>query len=165
MNEIAYMIDNLEKTPLFLSFLLDQIPEDRLKEQRQTGKWSIHEQVCHLAEAQEILRDRFIQFDKEINPFIISYEAPIDRPYDYYLKLSLKGKIKRFQLLRKEMLTMLRNFDESYWEKEGRHTVFSPYSSKLLLMHTLNVDHVHLFSIEQLGLAKEELKDGIITLP
>lgn len=165
MNEITYMIESLERTPVFLTALLDQIPKERFKQRRVRRKWSIHEQVCHLAEAQEILITRFKQFKNEQVPLIKSYDPPADRAADHYLRLSMEKELERFKLLRKKMIQMLRNFDLSYWDLKGRHEVFAPYNSKLLLMHTLNVDYTHLFSIEQLGLTKEKLEAGIITLP
>ena len=60
---------------------------------------------------------------------------------------------------------MLNGFDKSYWKREGSHDVFSPYNTKILLTHALNVDFAHIFSIEQLGLTKPEFENEIITIP
>jgi len=165
MMEVNYVLDCLEKTPAILKLLLSQIPEEFIRIRRIKDKWSIHEQVCHLPEAQEILIKRFKQFKNEQNPLIETYNPPADRPETYYLELNLNSELERFTRLRSEMLEMLRSFPETYWDLKGRHTAFTPYNTKLLLTHSLNVDYIHLFSIEQLGLTKPEFESEITTIP
>lgn len=63
------------------------------------------------------------------------------------------------------MVAMFREYDEDFWNLKGSHEAFEPYSSKLLLTHTLNVDYGHIFSIEQLGLTKPGRESEIMTLP
>jgi hypothetical protein len=145
--------------------LIDQIPEDLFTIRRIEDKWSIHEQVCHLVEAQEILEGRFRLFEESESPFIASYSPPEDRGADYYMTLNMEEELAKFPVIREDLLRMLRGYDSAYWEKQGGHEVFTPYNTKLLLIHTLNVDYAHLFSIEQLGLTKRGLEGGIMTLP
>ena len=165
MLEVDYTIDCLEKTPVILGFLLSQIPDDRIRLRRITDKWSIHEQVCHLTEAQSVLVDRFRQFENEKNPLIAAYNPPMDRSDTYYLEMNMASELERFREIRSKMVNMLRRLPEQYWNLQGRHAGFSPYNTKLLLTHALNVDYAHIFSIEQLGLTKPEFENEIITLP
>ena len=165
MLEVNYIIDCLEKTPVILKFLLGQIPDDRIRTRRVKDKWSIHEQVCHLAEAQGILIHRFNQFENEQDPLIKTYDPPTDRPETYYLEMDMSSELERFTKIRSEMVDMLRGHPEQYWNLQGRHDGFSPYNTKLLLTHSLNVDYVHIFSIEQLGLTKPEFENEFITIP
>ena len=165
MKEVTYIIDCLERTPTILLNLLNQIPENLYKIRRIENKWSIHEQVCHLVEAQNILMGRFKQFEAEENPLIKGYEPPEDRSSTYYLELNMKTELDKFPALRTEMVNMLKGFDKSYWNRKGMHDIFAPYNTKILLTHALNVDYAHLFSIEQLGLTKTEFEDNIITIP
>lgn len=165
MLEVNYIIDCLEKTPVILKFLLSQIPEDLIRLRRIQNKWSIHEQVCHLTEAQNILINRFKQFENEKNPLIEVYDPPIDRSDTYYLDMNMISELERFTEIRSEMVNMFRRFPEQYWNLQGRHAGFTPYNTKLLLTHSLNVDYVHIFSIEQLGLTRPEFENEIITIP
>lgn len=165
MTEVNYIIDCLERTPVILQNLLNQIPEDLYKIRRLENKWSIHEQVCHLVDAQHILIQRFRKFETEVNPLIQSYTPQAGRDSGHYLKLNMKEELNKFPGLRNEMVQMLRGFDTTYWELQGRHETFTPYNTKLLLMHALNVDYGHIFSIEQLGLTKKGFEDEIMTLP
>ena len=150
---------------MILKFLLSQIPEDRIRLRRVKDKWSIHEQVCHLTEAQGILIGRFRQFENEQDPLIEAYEPEEERPDTYYLDMDMNVELEKYVQIRAEMVSMLRGFPEEYWERQGRHVAFTPYNTKLLLNHSLNVDYLHLFSIEQLGLTKPEFEDEILTIP
>ncbi len=165
MTEVNYIIDCLEKTPLILIHLLQQIPNNMYKLRRVEGKWSIHGQVCHLVDAQSILMHRFKQFEMKRNPLIKTYTPPAHGLKDPYLKLNMDEELNRFPELRHEMIQLLRGYDEGYWKSEGRHEVFTPYNTRLLLMHSLNVDYAHLFSIEQLGLTKPGMEGEIMTIP
>ena len=165
MKEVNYIIDCLERTPTILRNLINHIPEDLVKIRRLEDKWSIHEQVCHLVDAQDILMGRFRQFESEDNPLIKSYTPPEGRDSDHYLQLDMHEELNKFPSIRKEMLQMLRSFDISYWQRQGRHDVFNPYNTVLLLTHSLNVDYAHMFSIEQLGLTKTGFEHEIMTIP
>ncbi|MFY0642848.1 MAG: DinB family protein [Bacteroidia bacterium] len=165
MADIDHIINCLECTPVILNTLLESIPQELYKVQRVNNKWSIHEQVCHLVDAQEILINRFKQFELEESPTIKTYDPPADRSSNHYLNLNMENELQRFPALRKSMTSMLKGFAPSYWDKTGKHVAFTPYSSKILLIHSLNVDYAHLFSIEQLGLTKEGLEEEILTIP
>jgi len=165
MKEVIYIIDCLERTPVILNNLLNQIPEDLLRIRRVDNKWSIHEQVCHLIDAQKILIDRFRKFETEENPLIKSYIPPDNWSSNYYFEMNMNDELERFPGIRTEMILMLRGFDPNYWKLEGEHEVFTPYNTKILLTHSLNVDYAHLFSIEQLGLTKSGFENEIITIP
>ena len=163
MKEVNYIIECLERTPIILQSLLNQIPEGLFKIRRVKHKWSIHEQVCHLVEAQDILTGRFKQFKNEPFPQIKSYSPPSAE--NYYLEMDMNSALTKFPEIRKGMVKMLRGFEDNYWTLDGEHELYLPYNTKLLLSHTLNVDYAHLFSIEQLGLTKLGFEEGIITIP
>ena len=89
----------------------------------------------------------------------------MDRPETYYLEMNMNLELDKFTEIRSEMVVKFRGFPEEYWRLQGSHAGFTPYNTKLLLTHTLNVDYAHIFSIEQLGLTKPEFENGIITIP
>ena len=165
MEHVNYIIDCLEKTPVILQGLLAQIPEERYKLRRISTKWSIHEQVCHLIDAQNILMSRFKQFEIEKTPDIKSHNPLEELSTDYYLTMNMKEMLLRFPSIRQKMVNTLKAYDNDYWTYQGNHEAFSPYSSKILLNHSLNVDYAHMFSIEQLGLTKPEFENEILTIP
>lgn len=162
---IEKLLDILGQTPLILENLLDTIPPERYSLRRLPGKWSIHEQVCHLVDAQQVLIDRFRLFEQQEDPLIRNYEPSPGIDKEPYMHMNMEESLRNFPGIREKMLKMLGSYSPDYWQKQGRHENFSPYGTKILLMHCLNVDYAHLFSIEQLGLTKPGMEEGIMVLP
>ena len=165
MKQVPIIIDQLEKTPIVLRALLDHIPRHRYREQRLAGKWTLHEQVCHLVDAQDILVGRFKRFEREVNPHISAHDPAEDQDRDYYLDMDLDAALARFPRIRKDMVEMLRSYPDPYWTRAGSHDQFEPYNTQLLLNHCLAADYSHIFSIEQLGLTKDGHEAEIMVLP
>ena len=68
------IIRSLANTPFILNHLINLIPAERYQQRLVTGKWTIHEQVCHLVDAQSILSERFELFSQSDNPNIMAHE-------------------------------------------------------------------------------------------
>jgi hypothetical protein len=105
---------------------------------------------------------RFRQFETEEDPLVESHEPD---SADLFKGMDMAKALLDFPKVREDMVAHLRSYEEDYWELSGRHEAFSPYNTRILLMHTLNVDYAHLFSIEQLGLTKPGLETEIISIP
>ena len=165
MERVNIIIKSLSNTPLILRNLLSTIPEEKYKLRRIPGKWSIHEQVCHLVDAQQILTDRFKLFENFETPIIKNYEPSSQHEKDKYMLMNMEHALEQFPVLRKSLIETLRAYPEKFWDKKGLHESFEPYGTRILLMHCLNVDYAHLFSIEQLGLTKPGKEKEIMTLP
>ena len=119
MEEIQYLIEGLERTPVILQGLLSRIPGDRIALRRVPGKWSIHEQICHLVDAQKILINRFELFAREENPHIRNYDPPEDAPQDPYLQMNMQEELAKFPGIRRQMTEMLRSFPDSFLGEAG----------------------------------------------
>lgn len=164
MTDIPALIHSLNHGPFVLNNLIELIPEHRYRERRLAGRWSIHEQVCHLIDAQSILSERFKLFADYDEPHIRAHEPEAEVDPDRYLKMDMRQALDQFPAIRSEMVMILKGYPPSYWSKQGTHDVFSPYSSKQLLIHTLNVDYTHFFSIEQLGFTNDGMEPNILTV-
>lgn len=162
---IEHTLRSLAQSPAFLSDLLARIPGHRYRERRVAGKWTIHEQVCHLVDAQQILTSRFLQFRDEARPHIRSHLPGQEGHAKQYLAMDMDRAVAEFPAIRADMVRMLADQPAAFWDRQGTHDAFAPYSARLLLMHTLNVDHTHFFSIEQLGLTRDGLEGEIMVLP
>ncbi len=165
METINMIQNSLAATPKILTNLLSSIPSEKYKLQRISGKWSLHEQVCHLVDAQQILIERFKIFENEEHPHIKNYDPHSADAVDKYLKMDMNAALDSFPTIRNEMIEMLKSYPDSYWNKTGTHENFEPYGTRILLIHCLNVDYAHLFSIEQLGLTKYGKEDEIMVVP
>jgi len=101
---------------------------------------------------------RFSQFETEDDPLIADYEPP-PQSDNRYRDRDFAAAVVQFAELRAGTIRRLESYDEAFWNRRGRHASFSPYSTKILLGHMLNVDHAHIFGIENTGLAKPEPRD------
>ena len=155
MNATRVLIELLRQTPIVLEHLLAQIPGDRYDCRRSENAWGVNEWLGHLVDAQHVLIGRFAQFESEEDPLIGDYEPP-PQSDDRYRGRRCATAVSEFADLRSDTIRQLASYSEAYWDKRGRHDSFSPYGTRILLGHMLNVDHAHLFSIESAGLAKVE---------
>ena len=109
-NEIIFI---LEKAPLVLEELISEIPQEMLKVRRRPGKWSIHENACHLAEVHPMMIERFTRFKNELNPVIKPYlPGTADTPDDYLKDLNLDECIIRFADDRRKLINIVKSFSE-----------------------------------------------------
>ena len=59
------ILDVMRQAPILLRELIKEIPTELLKAQRIPHKWTIHEHACHLAEAQDMMIERFTIFKSQ----------------------------------------------------------------------------------------------------
>jgi len=156
MDDIDYILSCLQKTPLILKNLLKNIPIEVLKTRRIPKKWSIHEHVCHLAQAEAMIIERFEQFKTidypTFNPYLpgktVSADGLIDR--------DMQIEMEEFNKLRGTLLDLVSSFDNTVWSKPAKHPQYTEYDAYILLRHTLMHDHFHMYRIEELWLTKQE---------
>jgi len=146
----------LAQAPDLLEELLSEIPFDLLKAHRIKGKWSIHEHAVHLPEAQEMIIERFKRFKQEKNPVFTPY-LPGDTVSDAYLiDLDLGASLEKFRTGRKELIQLLKKFDDTHWKNEGVHPEYSSINPLLWLRHVMMHDHFHMYRIEELWLTTKK---------
>ncbi|MCP5050347.1 MAG: DinB family protein [bacterium] len=155
LNDVAEIIDGLEKSPKILKTMIAQIPDALLNERRIKGKWSIHEHACHLMEVQPMLIKRFETFKREPNPVFKPF-IPDDVEEDHHLmKMDLKDSLAKFGTYREEMAVLLKGFSGEELQKQGKHPEYKIYTPHLLMRHVLMHDHLHMYRIEELWLTEE----------
>ena len=154
MKDIPALIDCLAQSPLILRNLLKQIDPPLYRIQRRPEKWSIHENACHLAQAERMIKGRFGRFQSEQRPNFEVY-LPGRTVSDNLIDLDLEEQLNHFEELRSATIQLLRSFDEKTWEKQADHLEYSQYGSYILLRHTLMHDHFHMYRIEELGFTRD----------
>ena len=156
MNTITPLIDCLDQSPPILNDLIAGIPSEILKQRRIPGKWCIHEHACHLAQAEEMILQRFKSFKNleypEFQPFLPGETVSSD----HLIYLNLDESIRMYAINRKKLIDLVNSFDESIWNKKATHHEYIEYNALILLRHTLMHDHFHMYRIEELWLTKDE---------
>ena len=146
----------LAKAPDLLEDLMVEIPTEMLKIRRIKGKWSIHEHSVHLAEAQEMIIERFNRFKQEKNPVFVPYLPGDTVSDDYLIDLGLQKSLRKFRTDRKKLVEILKGFSPAEWKNEGIHPEYTQINPLLWLRHVLMHDHFHMYRIEELWLTVNE---------
>ena len=152
MNDLHKILSSLEQTPSILKNLISQIPEELHKIKRIKNKWSIHEHACHIAIGEKYgFLKRIELFKKEERPQIepLSGES---FPPEFYLQMDLQSALTEFESLRKKIIDISNNLEESIWNKEADHPEYKMYTPYIMLRHLLMHDHYHMYRIEELWL-------------
>lgn len=155
MKDLNAIISGLEQSPVILRALVESIPSNLLKKERIPGKWSIHENACHLSRAEVMINNRFRKFVEVENPEFQPY-LPGSTVKENLLALDLKSELSHFEALRKETTDLLKMFDNSIWRRKASHPQYADYDPRILARHTLMHDHFHMYRIEELWLTKDE---------
>jgi uncharacterized damage-inducible protein DinB len=156
MEDLTHILTGLRQSAPIFSALLAEIPTDMHKIRRIPGKWSIHEQACHLADVQPMLLQRMERFAKE-DAFTIQPYLPGDTVSDEHLiGMNLDAALEQFRLVRAAQLALIESIptDSDYWRKTAIHPQYTQYTPLILLRHTLLHDHFHLYRIEELWLTE-----------
>ena len=90
------IVQALELGPGIVVPLVRQADPAILKRRPPTGKWSIHEHACHLAEVHPVMVRRLDLMLSEDNPRIQSYDPGKHDPDDALLKVDLDEALKRY---------------------------------------------------------------------
>ena len=156
MNDILQMFECLGKSPEILKNLVESVPQEELKARRIPDKWSIHEHACHLVDVQPMLLERFKLCLEEESLEIRPYLPGTKDPDDFLMDMDLPETLAKFSGLREELLQLLKDRDESFWNKKMKHPEYRLYTPYILLRHILHHDHLHMYRIEELWLTTDE---------
>ncbi len=155
MKDLHNIISCLEQSPKILSSMIEDIPFELLKTARKPGKWSIHENACHLSQAEHMINGRFTKFVEFENPAFEPY-LPGSTVEENLLSLDLHDELAHFKQLRADTVDLLKMYDPSIWSRKANHPQYSKYDARILARHTLMHDHFHMYRIEELWLTKDE---------
>ena len=116
------------------------------------GKWSIHEIVCHMRDAE---RDgylyryrRILAEDNPILPDVDGDKLALERQYG---RLNLREVVRDWRAARKEVLAVLKKIKGEQWQRIGTHESLGPMSLDIVLeRQALGNDEAHLGQIENI---------------
>lgn len=126
--------------PARLRQALQKVPAEAMKWRPGPEKWSVHEVVCHCADAEmnAAVRIRFLLVAEK--PTIQGYDqAQWAREFDYHDQ-SLEAALAVVDAVRRSTVPLLRRMSDQDWKREGRHTEMGAYTPE----SWLNVYSEHL---------------------
>ncbi|HLC21127.1 MAG TPA: DinB family protein [Candidatus Methylomirabilis sp.] len=155
MTSAEHLIAALERAPGIVIPMVRQADPTVLKRRPPSGKWSIHEHACHLAEVHPLFFQRLDLMLAQDNPAITSYDPGRDDPPDALLQTDLEDALRRFKEDRGRLVERLRRLRPEEWTRTARHGEYSSYSVFTMFRHLALHDFFHAYRIEELLLRKD----------
>ena len=149
------IIEALDRAPSIVVPLVRQAAPAILKRRPPSGKWSIHEHACHLADVHTLFVQRLEIMLAEADPVIRSYDPSRDDPDDRLLSEELDEALERFTIDRTRLVERLRRLRPAEWARTARHDEYNWYSVFTMFRHLALHDFFHAYRIEELVLRRD----------
>jgi hypothetical protein len=114
------------------------------------GKWSIQQVIAHMADADLVTGYRFRMMLGQDNPTIQGYDADLWAERLRYSERDPEEDLKRFEVVRKSNLRLLRALSDEEWERIGQHETRGPESVRRLFKLVAAHDLVHIRQAERI---------------
>lgn len=140
----------VQSTPERLKAALAGVSKKVLEWRPAPGKWSIHEIVCHMRDAErEGYLLRYTKILGENNPTFPDVDGDklaLERQYD---RLNLREILRDWRAARKAVLAVLKKVKSEQWQRIGTHETAGPMSLETILQRqAVGNDEAHLGQIE-----------------
>jgi hypothetical protein len=142
----------VRSTPDRLKGVLTGVPKKLLTWRPAPGKWSIHEIVCHMRDAERLgYLHRYTRILAEGNPTFPDVDGDALALERQYRRLSLRETLRDWRTARKESLAVLKKVKAPQWSRLGTHETAGPMSLETILQRqALGNDEAHLAQIENI---------------
>jgi hypothetical protein len=127
--------------------LIDGIPEDQIRFRPDPAKWSVFENIAHLACYQPVFLDRIDKILAGSSPSFTRYTAEQDPSFPTYLEMPLSGLLADLEKKRHRILQQLSAMGERQLALTGIHPRFGLLTltswTEFFLLHEAH----HLYTI------------------
>ena len=146
------LITIVRSTPDRLKAALAGVGKKPLMWRPAPGKWSIHEIVCHMRDAERLgYLHRYSKILTEDSPTFPDVDGDVLAQERQYRRLNLREVLKDWRAARKESLALLRKVKANQWSRIGTHETAGPMSLETVLQRqALGNDEAHLTQIENI---------------
>jgi hypothetical protein len=151
----ADIVETLRRAPGIIVPMVRQAEASLLKRRPPSGKWSIHEHACHLAQVHPLFTERLELMLAHDNPEIRSYDPGRDDDDGALLRMDLDESLQRLEAERERLVRRLGTLHPEDWARTGRHEEYNFYSVFTMFRHLALHDGLHAYRIEELLLRKE----------
>lgn len=154
-DSVDAVIDALARAPRLIVPLVREVPTAVLKRRPAPGRWSAHEQACHLAHVHQLFFSRLDQMLREPAPVITPYNPDTAEPDDFLLQMDLDDALQAYVSDRERLVERVRRLSEDDWQRRAEHGEYSHYSVFIMFRHLALHDFLHAYRIEEILLKKE----------
>jgi hypothetical protein len=146
------LLEVVKSTPDRLKAVLAGVPRKLLMWRPAPGKWSIHEIVCHMRDAERLgYLHRYTEIVTKDNPTFPDVDGDALALEGQYRRANLRDVVRDWRTARKACLAVLRKVKTSQWTRSGTHATAGPMSLETVLQRqALGNDDAHLAQIEDI---------------
>jgi hypothetical protein len=131
----------------FLLSVATSTPQDLMK-RPPTGKWSPHEQICHIARVQDIFFARFERIIGErIPPKLDRYSAESDPEWNIIKQKSTQASLEYAFMRRKELINYISGVKPGDIKKKGIHPAFGELTFETWIEFFLAHEGLHIYRL------------------
>jgi uncharacterized damage-inducible protein DinB len=131
--------------------IIDGLSDEQIRRQVITGKWSIFENIVHLATYQHVFIGRVRQMQHQDNPSFAKYTAETDPLFHDNCSKSTREIVQDLITTRREIISYILALKEPAVLKTGEHPVFGKMNISQWLNFFLLHEAHHLFTIFKLA--------------
>jgi uncharacterized damage-inducible protein DinB len=134
----------------FIAATLNNVPADVLSAKPASGKWSVHEQLAHLARYHQIFFQRVDRILAEQTPEFPRYRAEEDAEWKTWTSLTTQQVLVQISSMRTKLMARLHSLSEKDFARTGIHPKFGEMNLSLWLEFFLVHEAHHLYVVLQL---------------
>ncbi len=127
--------------------LLADLSSEQVLKRPTTDKWSILENMAHLARYQEVFLQRLLLILSQENPTLERYKAENDPSFLSWQNLSQSEVIQKLERSRLDLIDFFENLPAGEWDKVGTHPVLGALSIQEWMRFFLLHESHHLYTI------------------
>jgi uncharacterized damage-inducible protein DinB len=145
MNEST--LSRLRSQLSVLPLILGDAGTDALRRRPAPGKWSVHENLAHLARYHEVFIGRLKRMLVEEAPNVGRYQAEEDPDWWQWPERSPEDVLSRLKALRVDLVRLVESLEDSQFGRVGVHPLLGPMPIPLWLEFFLLHEGHHLYTI------------------
>ncbi|EHQ28619.1 DinB family protein [Mucilaginibacter paludis] len=144
-------LNRLQNQHKIIRHYIDDLPPQALYNRIDKNKWSIHENIAHLARYQYIFYSRVVQILEESNPHFEPYDGDKDTEFRFFVSKSTGPLLHDLYRIRQDLTNLLSDLPEGQYSRTATHAKYGKMNLcqwvEFFVLHESN----HLFKIFKLS--------------
>lgn len=145
--EITELLESYENAHHEIASFLNEIPKEMWQWKPPHNKWTIHQNIIHLADSEAHSYARFRRFIAESGNAVLGYNQDLWTEKLYYHNQSAEDALELYRLLRKMTCQLLQQVPDGCWEHTIEHSEYGTMKMWQWLRYAEN--HTHIFQMQR----------------
>ncbi|MFN7932062.1 MAG: DinB family protein [Bryobacteraceae bacterium] len=158
MSELATLLERFRRGGELIAVVTTGVAGAELDFVPAPGKWSIRQVVCHLADTEIVISDRFRRVIAEDEPTIIAFNQEAWAAKLDYRKRKISQAVETYRRLRAENYELLKDQPEEAFQRTAIHSEEGKITLLTLLQTYAQHDESHARQIQSIRQAYKQSK-------